>query len=230
MSFRILCDFDGTIALDDVTDRLLEQFALPHWREVEAEWLAGRIGSRECMARQVALLRATRADIDRVVDAVPIDPHFPAFVQRAKALAAEVLVVSDGLDYAIRRVLARCSLDHLPIFANRLEFTGERSCRLAFPHAAADCAKASGTCKCAIAAAGGGHGCRILVGDGASDFCAAGSVDLVFAKDRLLDHCRSQGLPHRAIDDFSDATFLLDTLVRGPVAAPACCSLALEPV
>lgn len=227
MSVRILCDFDGTIALDDVTDRLLEHFALPQWREVEAEWLAGAIGSRECMARQVDMLRATRADIDRVVDAVPIDPHFPAFVAHAEASGAEVVVVSDGLDYAIRRLLGRCSLGHLPVFANRLEFVGEGRCRLSFPHASGDCAKASGTCKCTIAATGEAGRTRILIGDGTSDFCAAASVDMVFAKDRLLDHCRAHGLPHRPMADFSDAILLLTELAR-PGAAPALSSLSLE--
>lgn len=230
MSFRILCDFDGTIALDDVTDRLLEHLAVPQWREVEARWLAGEIGSRECMALQVDMLRATRADIDRVVDAVPVDPHFPAFVARAEVLGAELLVVSDGLDYAIRRMLRRCGLEHLPIFANRLEFLEPGRCRLSFPHAEDACAKAAGTCKCRVASAGATRRPRILIGDGASDFCAAGSVDLVFAKERLLEHCRARGLPHRPMADFSDAILLLSDLARQPVAAPAFTSLSLEAV
>jgi hypothetical protein len=34
---------------------------IPSWRDVEEEWQAGEIGSRECMTRQVSLLRATRS-------------------------------------------------------------------------------------------------------------------------------------------------------------------------
>jgi len=58
MNWRVLCDFDGTIALEDVTDSILERFALDGWQDVETEWKNGQIGSRECMAKQVALIRA----------------------------------------------------------------------------------------------------------------------------------------------------------------------------
>src|SRR5580765_7417688 len=54
--WTILCDFDGTIALDDTTDTLLERFARPGWQVLEADWRQGRIGSHDCMAGQVALL------------------------------------------------------------------------------------------------------------------------------------------------------------------------------
>ena len=36
---RVFVDFDGTISLEDTTDVILERFADPEWRKVEAEWL-----------------------------------------------------------------------------------------------------------------------------------------------------------------------------------------------
>jgi two-component system, NtrC family, response regulator AtoC len=36
MGYRIVCDFDGTIATSDVTDVLLEVFAAPGWYDIEA--------------------------------------------------------------------------------------------------------------------------------------------------------------------------------------------------
>jgi len=42
----------------------LERFADPVWREVEAAWQGGRISSRECMARQMTLLRVTPEVLD----------------------------------------------------------------------------------------------------------------------------------------------------------------------
>src|SRR5271170_8055668 len=76
---RMFVDFDGTIALEDTTDVILERFAEPEWRVVETEWLAGRIGSRECLARQVDLIRAFPHEIDDLVEGIPLDPHFFAF-------------------------------------------------------------------------------------------------------------------------------------------------------
>jgi hypothetical protein len=59
--WQLLIDFDGTIAPDDPTDHLFERFADPYWRILEDDWQSGRISSRECMQRQVDLLRVWRS-------------------------------------------------------------------------------------------------------------------------------------------------------------------------
>jgi len=213
--WQILCDFDGTIAVKDVTDSLLDRFALAGWEEIEEEWVSGRIGSRDCMARQVALLRASRQELDEALDAIEIDPGFPDFVALCREEGLPLTVVSDGLDYAIRRILSRHGLSDLPIVANHLEMVGEDQYRLSFPYANPDCKKGSGTCKCRTAKRlCGTSDLSLLVGDGTSDMCAAGSVDLVFAKHKLLTHCREKGLPVVAYRDFANATVQLAALLE----------------
>jgi 2,3-diketo-5-methylthio-1-phosphopentane phosphatase len=226
LNWSIYCDFDGTIALDDVSDLLLTRFAGPGWTALEDDWLAGRIGSRACMQGQFALLDADAAELDAVIDGVAIDPGFPRFVARARAAGCRIEVVSDGADRAIRRILARHGLADLPVAANRLVPLGGRSWRLESPHAAKACRVDAGTCKCARvalgddvsedsseAADGVGRRRRLLVGDGASDFCVAGQVDWVLAKSRLIDHCRQHHLPHEAIRGFDDALPALERLL-----------------
>src|SRR5437016_10840093 len=99
-SIRVFVDFDGTIAVEDVTDVILDRFADPSWRDIEAEWLSGRIGSRECMARQVDLIRARPSAIDALVREIKVDPHFAEFVALCHRHGIAVMVVSDGLDRA----------------------------------------------------------------------------------------------------------------------------------
>jgi 2-hydroxy-3-keto-5-methylthiopentenyl-1-phosphate phosphatase len=41
-------------------------------------------------------------------------------------------------------------------------------------------------------------------GDGVTDLCHARKADLVFARSRLLEECRAEGLPHVELRDFSD--------------------------
>src|SRR6185369_8213968 len=62
--WTILCDFDGTVSVEDITDSLLERFARPGWQKIEQAWRRGEIGSHDCMAEQVALLDASREEID----------------------------------------------------------------------------------------------------------------------------------------------------------------------
>ncbi|HEY2394542.1 MAG TPA: MtnX-like HAD-IB family phosphatase [Rudaea sp.] len=220
--WTILCDFDGTIALDDTTDTLLDRFGQPGWETLEADWRAGRIGSHDCMAGQVALLDMSRSELDCHLVERAIDPAFAAFVKLAHGQGVHLEVASDGLDYAIRTILARNGLDWLPVTSNRLEPAGERSWRLAFPNASATCRVASGTCKCARAQASCGARKRVLlIGDGASDFCVAEAADFVFAKDKLIAHCVENKIPHSAIDGFADALALLPGLIEGKlIAAP----------
>ncbi len=212
----ILCDFDGTISIEDVTDSLLERHAHRDWLIIEKRWKAGKIGSHDCMAGQIGLIDADRAQLDALFAAMRIDRMFPAFVEAALTARIPIRIVSDGLDLAIESVLARHQLEHLPIAANRLETDGPRKWRLSFPHASDACKVASGMCKCAqVELARMQKKKVLLIGDGVSDFCAAGAVDLVFAKNRLIEHCRAHGLPYIPITGFEDALVLLPSLIEG---------------
>ncbi|BAV95700.1 phosphoserine phosphatase [Lysobacter enzymogenes] len=220
LGWNILCDFDGTIALQDVTDAVLVRYARPGWELIEAAWKAGRITSRECMGQQVALLDAGRDELDALLDGIRIDPAFPEFVRAAHAAGCRLTVVSDGLDYAIERILARHGLGPLPVIANRLVADGERGWRLDFPHSRQDCRVGSGTCKCAVAAAAPPRLRNLLIGDGQSDFCVAGRADYVFAKAKLIEHCRQQRIAHAPIGGFLEALALLPSLLDGLLDTP----------
>ncbi|HEU0277821.1 MAG TPA: MtnX-like HAD-IB family phosphatase [Rhodanobacteraceae bacterium] len=221
MHWNILCDFDGTIAVEDVTDSLLDRFAAPEWQVLERDWRAGKIGSAECMAGQVALLDASRDEIDEHLDALRIDPAFPAFAEAVLAAGSTLRVVSDGLDYAVRAILSRCHLDDLPVLANRLVPNGPRAWKLETPFSDPHCRIGSGHCKCASAVREHNRHHRVLlIGDGASDYCPAGEADYVFAKHRLIEHCRHAGIPHTSIVGFADAIGLLPALLAGKLATP----------
>jgi 2-hydroxy-3-keto-5-methylthiopentenyl-1-phosphate phosphatase len=204
---RLLVDFDGTIASVDTTDDLLERFAAPAWRDIEEDWKAGRIGSRECMVRQIDLVRASQSEMDEFVAGIGIDPEFPAFAELCVRLGHSITVVSDGLDRMVQVALRRHGLK-LPYYANHLEWRGDDRWQLTFPHARSDCQSLSGTCKCNLLS-GTPHELSIVVGDGRSDFCIAGRADLVLAKGALLDHCIEAELPHVAFADFGEATEIL---------------------
>jgi 2-hydroxy-3-keto-5-methylthiopentenyl-1-phosphate phosphatase len=199
-----IVDFDGTIALTDTVDELLERFADPAWRRIEEQWVAGRINSQECMSAQLALVSADRTELEDFLQSVAIDPYFPDFVRYASAFAG-IAVVSDGLDYPIRHALGRFFIPPLPVYANRLEFR-TRGVGLSFPHADAACRHQSGVCKCAVARAhDAGRGRSIvLIGDGRSDRCLAHSANHVFAKGSLRKYCEDQAIEHTPFDSFND--------------------------
>ncbi len=213
MNCHVYVDFDGTIMLCDTTDYLFDRFALPEWRVVEEEWACGRIGSRECMARQVALLRVTKSELAAAVSELEIDPGFAAFLSMLRQRGIGATVVSDGLDMVIDLTLQRYGLD-VPYFANRLVQAGNDTWRLEFPHVRDDCAAGSGHCKCARTE-DHRRALGVVVGDGRSDFCIAGRADLVLAKSALIRECEANGLPHLPFRDFAEATASLEGWLNG---------------
>ena len=217
MKCHVFVDFDGTIAPSDTTDLLLEEFADPSWQEIEDDWKAGRIGSRECLVRQIDLVRATPAQLDAFLARIEIDTGFPEFVGLCQDEGHAITVVSDGLDRAVSSVLSRAGID-LPYFANHLGWLGANRWRLTFPHARSDCRVLSGNCKCRFAEAAAGK-VRIVVGDGRSDFCVAEGADLVLAKSALARHCQSSDLPFFPFESFVEATDLLARWIREGTAS-----------
>lgn len=210
----VQCDFDGTISLRDVTDTLLQRFGKPGWEALETAWELGEIGSRECMAGQIALLDMSAEEMEAHLQGIAIDPHFAEFVALARQLGAPVQVVSDGMDLVIRYLLGLVGLDDLPVIANRLVQVGERSWRLDFPYASDDCKRASGNCKCErLAEQLVRHEHVLFVGDSTSDFCVSGEASFVLAKYRLIDHCVENGIDHAPIQGFEDAVRMLPALI-----------------
>lgn len=208
---HVFVDFDGTITESDSTDLLLEQFADPAWRSVEEDWVAGKIGSRECITRQVALIRISVRTLDAFADSLRTDPDFPDFVKFCRRRRVPVTIVSDGLDIIIQRVLGRLKLD-VPYVANRMKPVAADRWMLEFPSAKGDCTALAGTCKCAVLR-GGKTARHFLIGDGRSDHCAATEADFVLARGGLLKFCADRDLPHVPFRSFHDAIALVGELI-----------------
>lgn len=215
-SWKILCDFDGTISLQDTTDVLLENFADQGWEEIEQLWEQGEIGSKECMQRQIALLNVTKEKLEALVHQIEIDESFIDFVKAAKKLGIPLTIVSDGLDIVIRHILAKYNLRHVPVIANQLEQVSEHRWQLHFPNATKTCKSQSGTCKCKVSQTQHKQYKTILIGDGRSDFCLSEEADYVYAKKSLLKHCQDNNIKHVPFSTFTELTKTLDKFVGLP--------------
>lgn len=201
-----IIDFDGTLSPEDTVDKLLEHYADPLWEELESEWLDGNISALQCMQQQIGLVRADHITLRNFFQTIKLDPHFRSFWNHVREFA-QLAIVSDGLDYAIKAALRGAGLNGLTVFANQLSFVSDDRLELSFPYRNADCSSGNGVCKCAIArqmAGQHGGGPIVLVGDGKSDACLAGIADIVFAKNSLIKHCENEGIPHIAFTDFSE--------------------------
>lgn len=201
---QVFSDFDGTITTRDTVDILLSELADPEWESIEAEWVAGNIGSRECMARQVPLIRGGWKKVQELLDTLQITEGISEFVTWCRSNNIPFVVVSDGLDRVIEYILKKNGIVADRIFANHLiesvngEFSLQASARPRF----ANCQ--SGVCKCQLVGQAGYRTIRVVIGDGRSDFCWSKESDLLYAKGKLIDFCESEKIAYNAFDNFND--------------------------
>lgn len=165
------------------------------------------------MPAQFDLVDADTPALAEFYATAEVDAHFLAFCNACRERAIPVVILSDGIDFYVRPVLARLGLADLPVYVNH----GERSAegfRFAFPYCRPDCGQC-GNCKRAhINRLRQAHGRVVFIGDGYSDRCAAAKADVVFAKQTLADHCRDEGIPFRRFDSFADILAELPRLVE----------------
>lgn len=203
-TLSVFLDFDGTITTADTGVHVLERFADPAWREIDAEYARGEIPSRVCLLDEWDLLPHDRDLLVTAAAEIPLDPGFAPLVGALRDAGAEVRIVSDGFGLTVHDVGAALGV---PVLANRVDWsTG----RLEFPHEDRCCACSScGTCKQApIKDAARAGRTTVLVGDGTSDRKAALLADLVFAKDGLARWCDLNGVRYssfRSLADVHDA-------------------------
>lgn len=204
-------DFDGTISTVDTGLHLLERLGDDRWRALEARYVAGEIGSRECMQGQFATLPRDRARVEATTREVPIDPGLPEVLDVLAAARCEVTILSDGFGFYAEEVGRAHGLE---VRTNGIDW--ERFC-VVFPPRTDVCpCDACGTCKQApIRAARSRGATTVLVGDGESDAKAAELADLVFAKGHLAAWCRARRRPHHEFADLTDLAAKLRGMLQG---------------
>lgn len=207
-----LVDYDGTIALADVTDAVLLEHIPGEWAELDLLYAEGRVGSRWLMARQIDGLRADPGALLATASRQPHDPGFVPFARRARAAGIPIEVVSDGFGFFIEPALDRLGVPWIPVVTARTTLDPAGS-RIEFPNGAPDCL-VCGTCKRARVRAHQAAGRHVVfVGDGVSDRYAAGYADTVFAKRSLIGICRELGLAHTTFERFAELdAWLAETL------------------
>ncbi len=207
----VTLDFDGTIVDEDITDAVIETFARAGWEEHEALWQQGLIGSRECLEKQMALINSPLESVLEYIDRFAIDRTFSDFLTLLKSFQLPFAVISDGFGIFAERLLGKAGLIGLPVYANQLE---EESGRLTaiFPHSSGGCS--SGLCKCEVTQKIGGGHTIIHIGDGLSDFCLARKAAYVFARGKLADFCKKEGIPYSNFRDFRDIKNIFGALLQ----------------
>lgn len=203
----VVCDFDGTISRRDIGHNFFGTFVPnTHKREQLLErWKIGLVSSRECLLREIEWVDASRQDLDRFLGNEEFDPYVKDFIDFCGRREFDVLILSDGLDYYIDKLLMKFGLGFLPYKANHLVLSNGRIEGVEFPYYnLMDCALC-GNCKRYHVEELKNEGFYVVyVGNGYSDRCPAGYADMIFAKGELIEHCHSEQIEYIPFKNFRD--------------------------
>jgi HAD superfamily phosphoserine phosphatase-like hydrolase len=206
MRTAYLCDFDGTVAPEDIGATFVRRFSNGRARELRPlleRWRAGEVGSRELAAAECRLLTVSEPEALAFARGFALDPGFDPFVREVEARGGVVEVVSEGFDFYVRALLERAGLGALAWSAVGSRFVAG-GFEPVFPPAEGGCGRCA-NCK--------GRHVRerqalgypvVLVGDGYSDRCGARAADRVVARGDLLEWCRREGIAATPFETFAD--------------------------
>ncbi|MFZ0830601.1 MAG: HAD-IB family phosphatase [Thermoplasmata archaeon] len=221
---QVLLDFDGTLVEPNVAIVLVERFCIDGPRiahEVDLDLHAGRITLREAWARQVALLPPTRLDemTEFVVREIPLRKGALQLLGLLREFQVPTAIVSGGLEFFIRPVLAREGIDY-PLFADGIERASDSQLRVVHPYGHPTC-RLCGICKANVTIGFATPGVStVFIGDGSTDKYAAEVAEIVFARHRLKDYCARSGIPFFPFDDFDPVTARLRGWLLGTDPLP----------
>ena len=205
--WHIFSDFDGTIAQNDVGAQLFIQYGnLQKCKEAVADWMHGKISSREMYWRECATANVTPDQLIALAGKQKIDPEFTEFYTRCKKQGYDTTILSDGFQVYIEQIFENHALPDLEIKANNIKFINGTQIEPCFPHNTQSCGHCA-NCK--------GFHIRefrkqypgvgvVLIGDGYSDRCGAQEADIIIAKNDLATYCIDQNLTYSSFRNFAD--------------------------
>jgi 2,3-diketo-5-methylthio-1-phosphopentane phosphatase/HAD superfamily hydrolase (TIGR01509 family) len=195
---------------------LLSRFASKDFEAIDRDFREGRIGSKEAYSRIAKILRGDESKIlGFIQNHSEIDPYFNSFYQYCREMNIDVKIVSDGLDFYIKKVLEIHHLSGIPFYANHTHFPKSSERRVSFPYFNEECGLC-GTCKKKIVQIHRkDYDLILFIGNGVSDMCAAREADFVFAKDVLYNYCIDQEITCHFFENFKEILGDLKKRIHG---------------
>ncbi len=202
--YTVFFDFDNTITTFDVMDDMLERFSVDNrWVELEHLWKQRKIGTRDCLERQMKSIRISRKRLNEYLSKIRIDPYFKRLLKFLKSKNIKTMILSDNFDYVLKAVLNTNGVRGLTIRSNHIKLRNNRLIP-SFPHNDKNCPSCA-HCKTKSISTHKDENSKIVyVGDGLSDLCPSRTADVVFAKDELrkyLDKSKIAYIPYRSLKD-----------------------------
>jgi 2-hydroxy-3-keto-5-methylthiopentenyl-1-phosphate phosphatase len=206
----IQCDFDGTVTQDDISFILLDAFAKGDWRMINKQHSEGKITVGEFNERAFGLVRASKkAMLDYLKDKVKIRPGFQKLVELCQQKGIRFVIVSNGLEFYIKRILEDMGLYNLEYHAAETRFHANK---LKVRYIGPDGSVVDSGYKEKYVNKYLNEGYHVVyIGNGSSDLSPARDAHQIFATESLLEHCQRTGLTCIPFTSFLEINLVLSS-------------------
>ncbi|MCX7798360.1 MAG: MtnX-like HAD-IB family phosphatase [Melioribacter sp.] len=212
--FKIFVDFDGTITKEDIGELMFLKFGDEQKaKEIVNDWINEKINARQSWLLLCKTIQNLNIEeFDEFIFKTEIDESFKKFVEYCKVNNYELRVLSDGLDYYIKKILTKENLSELEVYSNKLTFDENGNLIPLFPYTDEECNRCANCKRNHVLNFSGEEEFSIYIGDGYSDICPAQYCDFIFAKKSLLKYCEINRITYFPYSNFNDIIIKLEEL------------------
>lgn len=220
----VLCDFDGTVTNQDVTDEILNRFASKIWVKIGERYLKGTISHMEMNKQFAEIISVTPAKLRNFLKSkVTLRKGFRDFVRRLSSKNIPLVIVGSGWNFYIREILGskntlfladdkkliKIDSKHINVISNKIEFKKkDQKWESVFPWSQYSC-KVSSPCKGTVAdLVRFNLNVKIIgIGNSMTDFCMIGKTDELFTTGELSAICDEKRIFHHPFSSFDEVNF-----------------------
>ena len=206
----IQCDFDGTVTEDDISFILLDTFAKGDWRAINRQYTDGKITVGQFNEKAFGLVRTNKkAMLNYLKDKVKVRPGFQKLVELCQQKGIRLVIVSNGLDFYIKKVLNDMELYNLEYHAAETRFHANK---LKVRYIGPDGSVVDSGYKEKYVNKYLNEGYHVVyIGNGSSDLSPARGAHQIFATESLLEHCQRTGLTCIPFTSFLEINLVLSS-------------------
>lgn len=62
MEYIVICDFDGTITVEDTVNSMANKFAGDEWRKLDEMWMSGKYDAREISQKILDMMKTNEIE------------------------------------------------------------------------------------------------------------------------------------------------------------------------
>lgn len=202
----VICDFDGTVTVQDTLEALSARFAPRAHSTLEQALRDGRVRLRDVLAAEMGeMTHGAEKIIATAVESVPLRDGFAEFVESCAIRRDRLVLLSAGFRQLIQPMLLAAGVSGITLIANDVEFTPQGG--VVSWRSLPKCEVCGEECKRHDVGELGVDAEEVVyVGDGYSDRCGCLSADRIFARSELAEWLDERNHPFTPFDDFHQIT------------------------